>query len=95
MFRRGFFDRCLGLRDCLLPSVALLDRGGFFLAALAFALLLLSLSNASAASRAVLSSILRDGCFFIFAWHGLDETARPFSTSAKMRAPTCRDFPAA
>ena len=45
MFRRGFFDRCLGLRDCLLPSVALLDRGGFFLAALAFALLLLSLKR--------------------------------------------------
>src|SRR5205814_6229702 len=45
MFRLGFFDCCLGLRDCLLPSVALLDRGGFFLAALAFALLLLSLKR--------------------------------------------------
>jgi hypothetical protein len=42
MFRLGFFDRCLGLRDCLLPAVAFLDRGGFFLAALALALLLLS-----------------------------------------------------
>jgi hypothetical protein len=39
----GFFNRCLGLRDCLLPALALLRPGGFFLQALAFTLPLLFL----------------------------------------------------
>src|SRR4051794_11134447 len=45
MFPLGLFNRCLGLRDCLLTSLALLRRRGFFLAALAFALPLFSLER--------------------------------------------------
>src|SRR5512139_2049543 len=39
----GFFDRHLRLRDLLIPALALLRPGGFFLPALALALPLLSL----------------------------------------------------
>jgi hypothetical protein len=41
----GFFNRCLGFRDRLLPSLSILSERGFFLAAVDFALPLLSLER--------------------------------------------------
>src|SRR3954447_17162955 len=45
MLAFGIFDRCLGFRDCLVPSLAILSEGGLFLLPLGFAAALLSLER--------------------------------------------------
>src|SRR3954452_16411119 len=55
----GLFDRSLGLRDCLLPSLALLRLSCFFLPAFAFALPLLFLERQCGLTRCLVVDLAR------------------------------------